>query len=122
MQHGDLLQPLPAAGPDEALDTLLARGGVRIERIVSFGQSSPEGFWYDQAEDEFVVLLSGAATLRFDDGRDVALTRGAWVDIPAHCRHRVEATAAGAPTVWLTVFWPAAADEAEADGTGEAAS
>lgn len=105
MQHGHLLAPLPPAGPDEALDTLLARGGVRIERIVSYGQSSPDGFWYDQAEDEFVVLLSGSATLRFEDGREVALTPGAWVDIPAHERHRVEATAAGEPTVWLAVFW-----------------
>jgi cupin 2 domain-containing protein len=115
MQHGDLLRPLPPAGPDEVLDTLLARGGVRIERIVSFGQSSPDGFWYDQSEDEFVVLLAGAATLRFDDGRDVALTPGAWVDIPAHCRHRVDATAEDEATVWLAVFWMEdAVDEAEA--------
>lgn len=105
--YGNLLQPLPPAGLDEALDTLLARGGVRIERIVSFGQASPEGFWYDQAEDEFVVLLAGSAVLRFEAGdRTVDLTPGAWVDIPAHCRHRVEATAAGEATVWLAVFFP----------------
>ncbi|WP_322514197.1 cupin domain-containing protein [Rhodopseudomonas palustris] len=115
MQTGHLLAPLPPAGPDETLDTLLARGGVRIERIVSFGQASPEGFWYDQAEDEFVVLLAGSATLRFGDGRELPLTPGAWVDIPAHCRHRVDATAQGEATVWLTVFWPPAAVEAEAD-------
>jgi cupin 2 domain-containing protein len=105
MQNGHLLQPLPPAGPDEALDTLVARGAVRIERIVSFGHSSPDGFWYDQAEDEFVVLLAGSATLRFDDGRTLDLTPGAWIDIPAHRRHRVEATAADEATVWLTVFW-----------------
>jgi cupin 2 domain-containing protein len=104
--HGNLLHPLPPAGPDEALDTLLARGGVRIERIVSTGQSSPPDFWYDQAEDEFVLLLSGSATLRFDDGRTLDLNPGVWVDLPAHCRHRVETTAADQPTVWLTVFWP----------------
>lgn len=108
--HGHLLHPLPPAGPDEVLETLLARGGIRIERIVSFGQSSPDGFWYDQDEDEFVVLLSGAAVLRFEDGdRTVDLTPGTWIDIPAHCRHRVEATATDQPSVWLTMFWPAAA-------------
>ena len=108
--HGNLLHPLPPAGPDEVLETLLARGGIRIERIVSFGQSSPDGFWYDQDEDEFVVLLSGAAVLRFEDGdRTVDLTPGTWIDIPAHCRHRVEATATDQPSVWLTMFWPAAA-------------
>ncbi|RJF68714.1 cupin domain-containing protein [Rhodopseudomonas palustris] len=119
MQTGDLLQPLPPAGPDEALDTLLARGGVRIERIVSFGQSSPDGFWYDQAEDEFVVLLSGSAILRFDDGREVALVPGVWVDLPAHCRHRVEATADGVPTVWLAVFWPSQTAAAASDAGPE---
>jgi len=106
MDTGDLLAALPPAGPDEVLDTLLARGGVRIERIVSFGQSSPDGFWYDQAEDEFVALLAGSATLRFADGRIVDLTPGSYVDIPAHCRHRVEATATDKATVWLAVFWP----------------
>jgi cupin 2 domain-containing protein len=104
--QGNLLQPLPPAGPDEVLDTLLARGAVRIERIVSFGQSSPDGFWYDQAEHEFVMLIAGNATLKFDDGRTLDLTPGAWVDIPAHCRHRVEATAQDQPTVWLAVFFP----------------
>lgn len=103
--HGHLLDPLPPAASDEALDTLVSRGGVRVERIVSFGQSSPDGFWYDQAEDEFVVLLSGRATLAFADGNTLELAPGAWVDIPAHTRHRVEATAADRPTVWLAVFW-----------------
>lgn len=109
LNSGHLLRALPPAGPDEVLDTLLARGGVRIERIVSFGQSSPDGFWYDQDEDEFVVLLAGSAVLRFEDGdRTLDLTPGTWIDIPAHSRHRVEATAADQATVWLTVFWPAA--------------
>ncbi|AVT80196.1 cupin [Rhodopseudomonas sp. P1] len=107
--HGNLLSALPPAGPDEVLDTLLARGGIRVERIVSFGQSSPDGFWYDQSEDEFVVLLAGSAVLRFEDGdRTVDLIPGTWIDIPAHCRHRVEATATDQPSVWLTMFWPAA--------------
>jgi cupin 2 domain-containing protein len=77
---------------------------VRIERIVSTGQESPPGFWYDQPDDEFVVLLAGAARLRFEDG-DVTLDMkaGDWVEIPAHVRHRVESTQADPPTVWLAV-------------------
>ena len=64
---------------------------MRIERIVSTGQASPPGFWYDQPDDEFVVLLTGAARLRFEDG-DVTIDMkpGDWVEIPAHVRHRVE--------------------------------
>ena len=77
---------------------------MRIERIVSTGQASPPGFWYDQPDDEFVVLLAGAARLCFEDG-DVTLDMkaGDWVEIPAHVRHRVERTQADPPTVWLAV-------------------
>ena len=68
-----------------------ASGLTRGERIVSTGQASPPGFWYDQADGEFVVLVAGAARLRFEDG-DAAfdLKPGDWVEIPAHARHRVE--------------------------------
>lgn len=78
--------------------------GVRIERIVSTGQSSPPGFWYDQPDDEFVVVLAGIGVLRFEDGdRPLTLGPGDWIEIPAHVRHRVESTQADPPTVWLAV-------------------
>ena len=105
---GNLLTDVPAGSPDERIDTLLAHPGARIERIVSTGQASPEGFWYDQEEDEFVVLISGAAGLRLE-GEDVrVLAPGDWLHIPAHCRHRVDWTAPEEPTVWLAIFLPAA--------------
>ena len=83
---------------------MVDKAGVRIERIVSTGQASPPGFWYDRADDEFVVLLSGSARLRFEEG-DVTLDMkpGDWIEIPAHVRHRVESTQAEPPTVWLAV-------------------
>ena len=80
---------------------LLARPGLRIERIVSNGQCSPPGFWYEQAEDEWVVLLQGCAELGFANGARLTLKPGDWVELPAGCPHRVEATAGG--TVWLAV-------------------
>lgn len=105
----NLLDHRPLASKDESIETLLARGAVRIERIVSTGQASPPGFWYDQTEHEFVVLIAGAATLRFagNDGAEdevIDLCPGSFVDIPAHRRHRVEATQGSPPTVWLAVF------------------
>jgi cupin 2 domain-containing protein len=107
MLTGHLFDPLPAPTRDETLETLLTRGDVRIERIVSTGQASPPGFWYDQEETEFVVLLAGVATLRFEaDDSLLTLTPGSYVEIPPHCRHRVEATLAEPPTVWLTMFFP----------------
>ena len=102
----NLLRDLPDAGASEITDALVARPGLRIERIVSFGQASPEGFWYDQAEAEWVVLLAGAARLRFEDETQArALGPGDWVEIAAHRRHRVEWTEPGQPTIWLAVFY-----------------
>ena len=91
---------------EELLTTLAERPGGRIERIVSTGQASPPGFWYDQDWGEWVVLLSGAARLRFADEAEARrLAPGDWVDIPAHCRHRVEWTDPDQPTVWLAVHY-----------------
>jgi cupin 2 domain-containing protein len=93
---------------DERFDSLLATPGVRIERIVSTGQASPPGFWYDQADAEWVVLLQGAARLRFaDELTDRQLAPGAWLYIAPHRRHRVEWTDPTALTVWLAVHFPA---------------
>lgn len=85
---------------------LLARPGLKIERIVSHGQASPAGHWYDQPQAEWVMVVRGAARLRFEDeDREVVLNAGDWVDIPAHRRHRVEWTDPGAPTIWLAVHY-----------------
>ena len=88
----------------EQFQDLLQRPGLRIERIVSTGQHSPDNFWYDQHEGEWVMLLQGEAKLRFED-RVVHLKAGDYVDIPPHCRHRVDWTASDQITVWLAVFY-----------------
>lgn len=107
--QGNLWRDLPAAGGAEDIGLLLSRPGVRIERIVSRAHASPAGFWYDQEEDEFVLLVAGAATLSIHNGEDetrtVHLDPGDWLHLPAHCAHRVEATAPDQPTLWLAVFF-----------------
>ena len=102
LPRGNLFAGLASGATDEKFDLLAQSPGVRIERIVSTGQASPPGFWYDQAEDEFVVLLSGSARLRLEQApQAIDLKPGDWIVIPAHCRHRVEFTQADPPTVWL---------------------
>ena len=102
----NLLHDLPDGRATENTDALVARPGLRIERIVSFGQASPEGFWYDQDEAEWVLLLTGAASLRFEDEPEARLLGpGDWLEIAAHRRHRVEWTEPAQPTVWLAVFY-----------------
>lgn len=101
-----------ADAPDkEQVDILvehspLEHGSLRIERIVSTGQASPPGFWYDQEEHEWVLLLAGRAGLRFEDeDEERELVPGDPVLIPAHARHRVEWTADDEPTIWLAIFY-----------------
>ncbi|MGC2200047.1 MAG: cupin domain-containing protein [Stellaceae bacterium] len=102
----NLLFPLPDARAAERTDELLARPGLRIERIVSLGQASPPGFWYDQAESEWVLVLAGAARLRFADETETRLLKaGDCLDIAPHRQHRVEWTDPATPTVWLAIFY-----------------
>lgn len=106
----NLFAGLPAAAlPEEVATELLAAaspGGLRIERIVSTGQASPPGFWYDQDRHEWVVVLSGSARLLFEgEAAPRELGPGDYVTIPAHVRHRVEATDRRGPTVWLAVHY-----------------
>jgi cupin 2 domain-containing protein len=101
----NLFADVPAAVPDELVDVLARSTNVRIERIVSTGQSSPEDFWYDQDENEWVTVLKGEGQILFDDGQSVQLLIGDHVLIPAHRKHRVEWTTPEEPTIWLAVFY-----------------
>lgn len=102
----NLFRDLPAAFPQEHVEMLAGSPHVRVERIVSLGHASPVGFWYDQEQTEFVVLLSGAARLRFEgDDRVIEMRPGDWLTIPAHRRHRVEWTDPTTPSVWLAVHF-----------------
>ncbi|HLH87308.1 MAG TPA: cupin domain-containing protein [Xanthobacteraceae bacterium] len=101
---GNLFANIPAQLAREESRTLISSPAVRIERIVSRGQASPPGFWYDQAQDEWVVVLAGCAELAFaDDGATMRMTAGDYVHIPAHRRHRVAWTDPVQTTVWLAV-------------------
>jgi cupin 2 domain-containing protein len=105
-QKPNLFSALPTRLPEELVETLAAGKHVRIERIVSTGPASPEGFWYDQEEIEWVVVLKGEAKLLFEgDAQPIHLKPGDHVTIPAHRRHRVEWTTPDEPTVWLVVFY-----------------
>jgi len=105
----NLFANLPIDLSTEATESLLESATLRIERIVSQGQSSANGDWYDQEEHEWVVILQGKAQLRFeDDNQLLDLEPGDYLNIPAHRRHRVEWTATDQVTVWLAVFYPTA--------------
>lgn len=102
---GDLHAGIPDELSEELVEVLARGTGVRVERIVSRGHASPEGFWYDQEEHELVLLVSGAARLEIEHRGEVGLAPGAWVLLAAHERHRVSWTHPDVPTVWLAVFY-----------------
>jgi len=99
----NLMESPPAE--TETFQTLLDLPGIRLEQIVSNGQASAEGFWYDQKEPEWVMLVRGEAMLRFDPGGDTQLKTGDFLLIPANTRHRVESVSADA--IWLALRFSA---------------
>ncbi|HEV8711522.1 MAG TPA: cupin domain-containing protein [Candidatus Binatia bacterium] len=106
MKPQNLLSPLPVVVPEEIFTPLLQGERFKLERIVSAGQATPPGEWYDQETHEWVMLLSGSAGLVFEGETEVCVLRpGDYLHIPAHQRHRVEWTDAQQKTVWLAVHY-----------------
>ncbi len=101
----NLFAHIPETVPEELVESLLNASNVRIERIVSRGQASPEGLWYDQEMHEWVLLVSGAARLTFEGDEPVEMVAGAFINIPAYRRHRVEWTDPAQPTIWLAIHY-----------------
>jgi cupin 2 domain-containing protein len=100
----NLFADIPSNLPEELFSPLLDTSSIRIERIVSYGQASPEGFWYDQDQHEWVIVLKGAARLRLEDGI-VEMRPGDFINLPAHKKHRVEWTTPHVPTIWLAIYY-----------------
>jgi cupin 2 domain-containing protein len=106
MQPRNLFAGVPRVLQGELVEELVRTPGARLERIVSRGHRTPDGEWYDQEWDEWVVVLSGSATLRIEGEPDlVAMGPGDSLLLPAHVRHRVEWTNPTADTVWLTLHY-----------------
>ena len=105
-RSGNILAVLPDAREGEVFETLVERDGARVERIVSHGQATPEGEWYDQSWDEWVLVVAGRAGLLIEgEATPRELGPGDHVHLPSRCRHRVAWTDPYGPTVWLAVHW-----------------
>lgn len=105
MNSSNLLASLPEKLDSEVFEEIVRSSTVRIERIVSNGHQTPDGKWYDQDENEWVMVVKGAASLEFEDGSKINLSAGDYVNLPAHAKHRVTWTAPNEVTVWLAVFY-----------------
>lgn len=103
---GNLLAEIPETLPHELINTLCEYDGVRIERIVSCGHANAPDEWYDQADHEWVILMSGGAVLQWAEGGETVLAPGDYVFIPAGVKHRVDGTLPDEHSIWLAIFFP----------------
>lgn len=101
----NIFSEIPASIPEEIFEDIIATESVRVERILSHGQSSPATGWYDQTENEWVIVLKGQGVIEFNDGRMVTLDEGDYININAGEKHRVVSTSSQVATVWLAVFY-----------------
>ena len=97
-----LLENIPNSSKNEIFETITANDKIKIERIISYGQTTQEDFWYDQSEDEFVVILKGNAKIKYDNNKIFELKEGDSLYIPSKQRHKVIYTSN--PTIWLAIF------------------
>lgn len=106
MKAENIFSGVPRKLQNEICQNMVETRTCRVERIISRGQCSPEGFWYDQEQNEWVILLAGRAALRFEgvDGL-VELGPGDYLNIPAHKKHRVEWTDRDEASVWLAIHY-----------------
>ncbi|MBN0989459.1 cupin domain-containing protein [Amphritea pacifica] len=101
----NLLTNIPAQLPGELFTTLLENNHLKIERIVSRGHHSPENYWYDQDQHEWILLIQGTAQIGYPDSQSRTLHCGDYLHIPAHRRHRVEWTSPNEDTIWLAIHY-----------------
>ncbi len=101
----NIFAPLPSPSSDEHFQTLWQNEHLHIQRIVSQGHASPAEQWYDEDQDEWVIVLQGKARLQLEEREQpISLEPGDYLLIPAHTRHRVDWTDPGCATIWLAVY------------------
>ena len=101
----NLFANIPKNLDEEVFEQLVKSEHISIERIISKGHQSPQSGWYDQDKNEWVLVLSGKAILSFDEGSDITLKKGDYINIPAHKKHKVKWTDPSVETIWLAVFY-----------------
>jgi len=106
MESRNIFELIPHDLSEEVFEKLLQNKAIRVERIISKGHISPEAGWYDQEQNEWVIILKGKARILFERGKEVELVPGDYMDIPAHNRHKVSWTDPETETIWLVLHYP----------------
>ncbi|MEK6888897.1 MAG: cupin domain-containing protein [Nanoarchaeota archaeon] len=105
VKKGNIFSKEPSDKSKEIFETIIQSKNCKIERIISHGQETTKGKWYNQEENEFVIVLKGNAKILFENKETIALKEGDYIDIPKNIKHRVEETSDKEGTIWLAVFY-----------------
>jgi len=105
MKSNNIFKNIPNKLQEELFEDIISNNGIKIQRIVSQGNTTPKNEWYDQEGDEWVIVLQGKATISFENEDDVNLILGEYINIPAHKKHRVSWTSEDEQTIWIAVHY-----------------
>ena len=105
MQISNIFNNIPKNINKELFEDIISKDGIKIQRIVSQGHITTDNEWYDQENDEWVIVLQGGATISFEGQDDVHLNVGDYINIPAHKKHRVSWTSENEKTIWIAVHY-----------------
>jgi len=105
MKKENIFNHIPKIIKNELFEDILSNKKIRVERIISKGQTSPKKGWYDQKENEWVMILKGKAILSFKNHKDIKLKEGDYINIKAHTKHKVSWTNPDKKTIWLAIFY-----------------
>jgi cupin 2 domain-containing protein len=105
MEKRNLFAGIPEIVKNEIFETLLGTQDIKVEKIISQGHTSPDIGWYDQKQNEWILLLQGEALLSFEKQPDVQLKKGDFIDIKAHTKHKVAWTSSDPKCIWLAIFY-----------------
>jgi cupin 2 domain-containing protein len=105
MNFGNIFESIPNEMKDEVIESLIESKVVKIERIISKGHASPKEGWYDQDQDEWVIIVRGSATIKFENTEPLSINEGGYINIPAGTKHKVLWTDPEIETVWLAVHY-----------------
>jgi len=105
VNFSNFLDLIPEQVHDEIFQNIINTGRLKIERIISHGQSSPETGWYDQEENEWVMVMEGEAIIEFEDHREVRLGKNDFLFLKSHRKHRVKWTTPDKKTIWLAIHF-----------------
>lgn len=105
MEKANIFNNIPKDLTDEVFENIVSKGTLKIERIISKGHTSPKEGWYDQSNNEWVMVMQGEAVISFENDKDVRLVLGDHINIPAHTKHKVSWTAPDVETIWLAVHY-----------------